>query len=215
MTAVSSDTEAIRLKIMFPTLLGEAAYPDYGTIKDRLVARIDQLSREDSEGIEISRQRYPHGYTSFYTQNALHRDPVFAELTQFLQQQAERYASGQSWDMQRFVPVMSSMWCSINRRNSSHGQHLHPFSHISGVFYVSCQSDSGSIYFKDPRQGRWMVPPPLAQNLPENTLNIRIDPLEGNLLLFPSFLEHGVEQNNTDSNRYSISFNFEIQPRRP
>jgi uncharacterized protein (TIGR02466 family) len=202
----------LQINLMFPTFLGEQTYPDYASIKDQLVQRIQDIRAEDEQGRKASEQYYSNGYTSFYTLNALHHDPAFAVLTRFLHDQARQYAMKQSWDTERCKIAMSSMWCSINGRNSFHEQHLHPFSHISGVFYVSCRPDSGCIYFKDPRSARWMIPPPVSKNLPENTLIIRINPVEGVLLLFPSFMEHGVDINNTDTDRISISFNFEIQP---
>lgn len=211
---VSSDAEprGLMLKLMFPTFLGELLYPDYASVKDQLVQRIRTIAAEDTAGQQASERFYPNGYTSFYTRNALHQDPAFEPLIRFLHEQAHHYGAKQSWEMTRCKPVMSSMWCSINRRNSSHGQHVHPYSHISGVFYVSCRPDSGNIYFKDPRTARWMVPPPVSKNVPENTMNVRVEPIEGTLLLFPSFLEHGVEVNNTDTDRITMSFNFELQP---
>jgi uncharacterized protein (TIGR02466 family) len=201
------------LSLMFPTFLGVAHYPDFDAERERLINRIRQISAEDAEGIRISRQRYPNGYTSYYTHNTLHSDPAFARLVAFIQHMATQYAAQQYWDIERYEPVMSSLWCNINGQYSFHSEHLHPFSHISGVFYISSPSDSGSILFKDPRPGRAMVPPPVTQFRPENSTLVNIPPEDGKLLMFPSFLEHSVEQNLTTAERIGISFNFEIRPR--
>ena len=37
-----------------------------------------------------------------------------------------------------------------------------------------------------------------------------IKPLEGNIILFPSFLMHEISDNNNDKDRISISFNIMI-----
>jgi uncharacterized protein (TIGR02466 family) len=199
------------LSIMFPTFMGEARFPDFAEEKKSLLAHIEQLRKEDTEGVAISNRQYVRGYTSFFTRNTLFREPGFGRLATFIHEQAYYYSAKQFWDMNQSEPVMSSMWCNISNKESYHPLHLHPFSHISGVFYVSCQEDSGDIEFKDPRPGRWMVPPPIEQIRPENSMLIQIAPEEGKLLLFPSFLEHSVAQNHTDSQRISISFNFEIR----
>jgi uncharacterized protein (TIGR02466 family) len=201
------------LSAMFPTFLGEARYPDFANEKSSLLAIIDRLRREDTEGVATSNQYYAHGYTSFFTRNTLFSEPGFERLAAFICQQATHYAAKQFWDLQRFQPQMTYMWCNVNGKHSYHAEHLHPFSHISGVFYVSCARDSGDIAFKDPRPGRMMVPPPVAQSAPENSMVVKINPEDGKLLMFPSFLEHSVSQNPLDIERTSISFNFEMRQR--
>lgn len=201
------------LSLMFPTFLGVSHYPNFDAERQRLVSLIRKVSTEDVEGMKISRQRYPNGYTSYYTRNMLHSDPAFAPLASFIQNMATQYAAQQYWDIERYEPVMSSLWCNINGQYSFHSEHLHPLSHISGVFYISCPSDSGAIVFKDPRPGRTMVPPPMAQYTTENSLQVSVPPEDGKLLMFPSFLEHSVEQNLTTAERIGMSFNFDLRPR--
>ncbi len=213
--SVPADPQAdlMRLSLMFPTFLGVAHYPNFAIERASLIDRIHQISVDDEDGMRISRQRYPNGYTSYYTRNALYADPAFARLVAFIQQMATQYAAQQHWDIERCTPVMSSLWCNINGQYSYHAEHLHPFSHISGVFYLSCPADSGAILFKDPRPGRAMVPTPVAQFRPENSMLVNIPPEDGKLLMFPSFLEHSVEQNLTTAERISMSFNFEVHSR--
>ena len=43
--------------------------------------------------------------------------------------------------------------------------------------------------------------------------SIRIEPIEGNIILFPSYLPHSVETNNHDDERISISFNVIALPK--
>jgi len=43
--------------------------------------------------------------------------------------------------------------------------------------------------------------------------SIRIEPVEGNILLFPAYLPHSVETNNHDEKRISISFNIIALPK--
>jgi uncharacterized protein (TIGR02466 family) len=210
---MSQFSDLTALSMMFPTFLGEARFPDFADEKRSLLASIDRVRREDTEGAVISKQYYAHGYTSFFTRNTLYNDPGFERLAAFICEQATYYSAKQFWDLQRFEPLMTSMWCNVNGKHSYHAEHLHPFSHISGVFYINCSRESGDIAFKDPRPGRMMVPPPAAQSVPENSMVVKIIPEDGKLLMFPSFLEHSVAQNPTDTERVSISFNFEMRQR--
>ena len=43
--------------------------------------------------------------------------------------------------------------------------------------------------------------------------SIRIEPVEGNIILFPSYIPHSVETNDHDEERISISFNIIALPK--
>ena len=106
---------------------------------------------------------------------------------------------------------MNALFANINPKHSFHPEHLHPYSHISGVFYVKSDANSPAIGFKDPRIARWMMPPAADGKRPENSFHAKLAPEPGKLFLFPSWLEHGVAQNQSDRERISMSFNFEMK----
>ena len=64
-----------------------------------------------------------------------------------------------------------------------------------------------------PWMARWMMPPAADGNRAENTFHAKVAPEAGKLLMFPSWLEHGVAQNQTETERISMSFNFEMRPK--
>lgn len=199
------------LRVLFPTFLIEARYPDFEAERDRLVARIYALREEDQAGRDYSAQHYPHGYTSYHSRDRLFTDPVFAGLVDFIADCARQFGEQQHWDLEHFEPVLTQLFCNINSKGSYHRDHVHPYSQISGVIYLKCEPGTSNINFNDPRTARWMVPAPLAQNRPENTLVYSLPPEAGKLLMFPSWLEHGVAQNRLDSDRISMSFNLELR----
>ena len=201
------------LRILFPTLIYEAWMPDYAAHKSQFCSFNRQLRNLDIQGKQTSGTEYPQGYTSYFTRNNLYTEPVLAPLVQFLHDAAFRYAQQHHWDIVNFEPVMNTLWGNINPRFSFHRDHLHPYSHISGVFYVDIEPNSPAISFKDPRGGRWMMPPAADGSRPENTFFAKVMPQDGKLLMFPSWLEHAVEQNQTDFERISMSFNFEMRPK--
>lgn len=207
----NSSTDGLR--VLFPTLIYEAWMPDYASYRSRLVAFNRRLREQDEQGLKTSSEEYPQGYTSYFTRNTLFTEPEVARLVAYLTVTATRYAEQHHWDIAKFEPVMNTLWGNINPRFSFHRDHLHPYSHISGVFYVDIEPGCPAISFKDPRPARWMMPPAADGTRPENTFFAKVAPQSGKLLLFPSWLEHGVEQNQSDFERISMSFNFEMQPK--
>ena len=200
------------IHVLFPTLIYQAWYPDYPGEQENLITFVRQLAEQDKDGQDYSAQQYHNGFTSYNSRNNLFTAEQLSGLVAFLHQCAANFARQHNWDTENFVPVMNTLWANINPKYSFHAEHLHPYSHISGVFYVACEPGSPVISFKDPRPARWMMPPVADGNRAENTFHARVVPEPGKLLMFPSWLEHGVAQNQDKNERMSMSFNFEMRP---
>ena len=105
--------------------------------------------------------------------------------------------------------VLDSLWINVMNKGAIHAPHIHPHSVISGTYYVKVPPRSGAIRFEDPRLAMMMAAPPRKQNAkPENRLFVDVPPKTGMLLLWESWLRHGVEANGTREPRVSISFNY-------
>jgi uncharacterized protein (TIGR02466 family) len=90
-----------------------------------------------------------------------------------------------------------------------HTPHIHPHSVISGTYYVSMPPKSGAIRFEAPRLAMMMAAPPRKPKArPENRLFVDVEPRTGMLLLWESWLRHGVETNGAREPRISMSFNY-------
>jgi uncharacterized protein (TIGR02466 family) len=76
---------------------------------------------------------------------------------------------------------------------------------FSGVFYLSASQDQGDIIFKNPNPFSHFVFPFIDD---ENLIHYK--PETKKILMFPSWLEHRVEPNLTDSPRISIAFNVQL-----
>jgi uncharacterized protein (TIGR02466 family) len=90
---------------------------------------------------------------------------------------------------------------------SLRGEHSHVHSHgscdLSGAYYIQTNGEDGNIFFKSPNRLLGTSWP--FEHMPELAV---YKPQVGKLLLFPSWLEHGVQENRTDSERLSLSFNI-------
>ena len=100
-------------------------------------------------------------------------------------------------------------WVNINgpghfNRRHSHDPHHGTF--LSGVFYVKVPEDSGRICFHDPRPHISTAPDMKYYNNGDNAWCLETEP--NVLLIFPPWLEHSVEVNESSENRISIAFNL-------
>ena len=109
-------------------------------------------------------------------------------------------------------------WANVNMPGDYHNLHNHPHSWLSGTYYVQVPKGAGrghrtdlnpnAISFFDPRaQANMTAIAGDGQFDPEH----RIDPVAGQLLIWPAFLHHLVHPNLSDGPRVSISFNVVLK----
>ena len=110
-------------------------------------------------------------------------------------------------------------WASVNRFGDYHDAHNHPWSYLSGTYYVKMpasreilQSRSdvrpGCITFYDPRGGVNMN---AIKNDPNVDPEYTVLPEPGLMLLWPAFINHFVHPNLSKETRISISFNIVLK----
>jgi uncharacterized protein (TIGR02466 family) len=100
------------------------------------------------------------------------------------------------------------MWSIINSKNTFNVQHNHPNSLLSAAYYVKAKKNSGQIKFFDPKEMKVMYHPSISKFNEISAEVVKIEPEEGKLLLFPSYLYHAVDENLSDEDRIVISFNL-------
>jgi uncharacterized protein (TIGR02466 family) len=107
-------------------------------------------------------------------------------------------------------PFLGNMWANINPPGGSNRAHIHPNSLWSGVYYVKAPQNSGQLKIEDPRSVALMSRP-RQKDVPKPDRLLRehhYEPKTGRLIMFPSWLNHCVDPNNSNDIRISVSFNF-------
>ena len=172
-----------------------------------------RLVREtDPEGEEWSERHYPHGYTSYGSIDDLHRRyPPFEELAARLDRHVAKFARSLDMDLQGGSLAMTSCWVNIMPANAAHSLHLHPLAVISGTYYVSVPKGASVLKIEDPRLDRMMAAPPKRSDgvRDRNKLHVELQPRDGDVALWESWLRHEVPPNRSREERVSISFNYE------
>ena len=104
-------------------------------------------------------------------------------------------------------------WINISRKGSRNVNHCHPGSIYSGVVYIQFPEDSGNLIFHRDNMFKYSQGPETCGGFKDvaplyaETYKVA-KPEEGRVYIFPSYLEHSVEENTTDDTRISIAFNF-------
>jgi uncharacterized protein (TIGR02466 family) len=190
---------AMPVRSLFATQLYEAELGNADLLAE-LAHSIRTLARDDEAGRGWSRAKRYAGYTSYASLNDLpRRDPAFAELAKILKRHATSFARELEWDVK---PKLDSLWVNLLRGPGHHSAHIHPHSILSGTFYVEVPSGSGAIRFEDPRLPLMMAAPQRPDSF------ITVEPRDGLLLLWESWLRHEVLPGTGRGERLSVSFNF-------
>jgi uncharacterized protein (TIGR02466 family) len=183
----------------WPTVFYYKDLPNCEKFNQDLEEKILAWSRAEP-GLEKTNRNGWHSPTNMHTR------PEFKELVDVLYQMQFEIYQKENLDSE---PFLGNMWANINYPTGSNAMHIHPNSLWSGAYYVAAESDAGNIFFEDPRAVSLMTMPRRITEQPVNERRI-IDslPTPGRLIMFPSWVNHGVRENLSGKNRISVSFNF-------
>ena len=96
-------------------------------------------------------------------------------------------------------------WVNLHERGGFNFLHMHEASLLSGSFYLKVPAGSGALTFRDPRPG--VLHGTIKGSVPNGHADIHLQPSTGLLVLFPCWMEHYVEQHESDEPRICIAFN--------
>ena len=113
---------------------------------------------------------------------------------------------------------LTNMWININRPGGmglqNNVMHLHPGKFVSFVYYVKVSPGCGNLHLLSPLEASvgYAIPDQIYGQLNMfNSLRWIIAPEVGKLAMFPSWVQHFADPNNSNEDRISIAFNAELQ----
>lgn len=199
------------IQSFFPTFVYYAPLASKNPrLNKELKAEAFKFSEIDEQGQAWSQKNYPGGYTSYGSiSNMNYVSSTFTELEQAIDKHVRKFARHLEMDIDPKELKMTSCWINIMPTNVIHTMHIHPLSVVSGTYYVQTPKKCSSIKFEDPRMESFMASPPRKHGArPENQRHISLQPQEGHLVLFESWMRHEVPANPSKSERVSVSFNY-------
>ena len=108
--------------------------------------------------------------------------------------------------------VITEAWVNVNNRGHFNYSHNHPGSFFSCVYYVKGGANKGNIEFTNPIPGHaYTIENHMVTAHNSFTGNaLAIPPITGELVIFPSWLDHFVRQSESDEDRISIALNSKL-----
>ena len=181
----------------FPTLIYAE---DFKLDTNQMAQNITQWSKED-KGVTKTNVNGWHSTTDMHTKPEY--KPLVDELFRMVYQVFnEEFLDGE--------PKLGNMWANINPPGGYNKAHVHPNAVFSGVYYVKTPSNCGRLVCNDPRPGiQTCMPTRKKVEIPKYLWrDVHLQPTENRAIIFPSWLWHSVEPNQSNENRISVSFNF-------
>jgi uncharacterized protein (TIGR02466 family) len=160
----------------------------------------------------IKKQSYRKGNENIETRQVLNRQsndtfildkPEMSRVRQFIDIKLKEYVvniMGSDNEM-----IITQSWLNKNGKAESHHEHKHPNSMISGVWYPQIHEKLPPIQFRDSQQRDVSLSIKKYNNF--NSTTFMLPMKKGELILFPSNLQHSVPVNSSDEERISLSFN--------
>jgi len=181
----------------FPTIIYAE---DFKLDTNQLAENITQWSKED-KGVTKT------NVNGWHSQTDMHNKPEYKPLVDELFRMAHEVFKEEFLEAR---VALGNMWANINPPGGYNKAHVHPNAVFSGVYYVKTPSNCGRLVCNDPRPGIQTCMPNRIKGQPPKHLwrEVHLQPQENRAIIFPAWLWHQVEPNQSTENRISVSFNF-------
>jgi len=192
---------------LFPSIVWSTLFDDREAFNAKLLEHVYRLREQDPKGVNNTNVK------GWQSPNILQDLPEFNDINLRILQVCDKIGESQLFNP-NFI-YQHQAWVNISPPGASNKLHFHANCHFSGVYYVSLKApECGSIYFRDPRVASRMMTYPIDKPTEFTTEEVRMRPEEGRMYVFPGWLEHGVDENLSERDRISISFNVAAFPKR-
>ena len=187
--------------------LWQSDYPDFDEHKEIFFSAVKEYKEKNP-----TKEKPLSNIAGYQSPNTLHHVQELRPLFEYICQMGFKACA--DMDFIDCDVALTSAWLNINdNRQCMNVEHVHG-DVFSGVFYLSAPQESGKLCVVNPGLNRlWQGLELVNQKNQFTGETIKLEPDDGNIILFPSYLPHYVETNNHDEERISISFNLIALPK--
>tara|TARA_R110000796_G_scaffold125832_1_gene240392 strand:- start:399 stop:1076 length:678 start_codon:yes stop_codon:yes gene_type:complete len=208
-------TQKIEEVKLFPTSIFQTKVPSYGIFNEEFKKYIYTLKSKHPESDSKSNQK------GWHSPGLNINDEIITKFVNILDPMLESIANKLGWDLEQYFIGYKSIWSIINDKYSYNLVHSHGDALLALAYYVKIPKDNkgGNFYFTDPRITSAQRKPPMLYNKQHqlgkthSAFNHVLDVKEGDLIIFPGWMDHGVKQSTSDDDRIVISANINLYPR--
>lgn len=158
--------------------------------------------RDEKPGVNISNRGGWHS-GELITPIPPALDQLFNDLTIFVNDVPQRYIGTSNL-------VLGNWWININGKYDYNEPHDHQNSVLSGTYYVQVPEENmGDLILHRGDNAEFFLTSKVErEQTMANAMAIPCPVKESMFYLFPSWVKHSVERNESDKERISIAFNF-------
>ena len=187
----------------FPSTVGREDHPD---VADKMLPIVKNFFDSQPSNSNF----YYNGRTTHGTGLDLIQNPEFKPFINFVIDKGKHFLEVQGYDP---GPIKFNPYFFLNSFNkgSNHPKHVHTMCTISGIFYLQTPPGSSRIRFLPNQPFRDFFDYFFHVKDPNNWFAMShydYAPYPGLLLMWPAWLYHEVEPNNSEEPRISIVFNL-------
>ena len=197
-----------RSDFLFPTQVVSGEIPDFDQIQEKLIKWIYDYKEKN---VDIARISNKGGWQS--ARKDVFVDKGFKEFENIIIPIIGELIS--EFKIVKEADIVQ-MWINVNGKNAYNISHRHPLADFSGVLWIKQTPEQGRFVFDNMDVGYrdcsslyFMNRDYLIKNkmLPEWHPEYK----DGSIIIFPAMFTHRVEQNETDEDRISLSFNIKLK----
>lgn len=190
----------------FPLPIFRYKVENYGTFNKELKEYIYKLKEEDNEGVIRSNRGGWHSKSFAVREKGSIQHRFTQALSSYIFDAIKCYG----WKCIPERIVVSEMWAIINKPSDFNVIHTHPNAYLSAAYYVKAPENAGKFVIEHPLSVARHSYPAIEKKTEFNVKGAALNIEEGDLLLFPAYLPHKVNENKSDQDRIVISFNVQI-----
>lgn len=189
--------------LLFPSLVSMIECENFHAIKSRLINWIYEYQKVD-EGRSIS------NIGGWQSSKNFREEESFGEYLEYIQNHVNKLCN----DTLKSSVYIYDLWININQKHDFNWQHVHPETHLSGVFWIKSPENCGKLIFESPQSfSDWKIYKNLKQDYVDQYFlqeSACFSSKEGSMMIFPPNLRHGVTPNLSNEDRISMAFNLKI-----
>ena len=187
---------------LFPSIIHQFDVNGFSEIQDKLIDYAYDLKKREPEGVSISN----HGGWQSSDFSVNNEDDV---LHYFIINCLAGFPV-----IDESFNIKVDAWININKPGDYNIKHHHPMCDLSGVVWLKTPQDCGVITFENPVEFQTynLIESHTEEFQQSNNFfhSWFFKPIEGKMLIFPSYLLHDVSENKSNEDRISVSFNIKL-----
>ena len=198
---------------LFPSVIQQFDVNDFDEMQNQLIDYVYKMREKDPVGNSISNR----GGWQSKSFSVVNEDDI---LHLFLINYLSEFLA-----IKKSVSIKADAWVNINKPGDYNVKHNHPFCNLAGVLWIKCSENCGNIEFENPNLFQTYMESSDIDSKKKgeidyytNDFNIKsniyptyyFNPTEGRMIVFPSYLYHYVQENKSNQDRISVSFNIRL-----